>query len=365
MRFALDISQISRDNAGINQYAREVVRRLVEHSEHEFILVAKQPEEFALELKDKSQLLVLPVQPKWKGGWYKVLATQLKREKIDAFLALPLSPMALFFDRTVSFIYDLAPLTSNQYSSRFQKIRYALLIRLNLWRARGIITISKATLTALNKLFPTKKDIHVPIAYPGLSDRFNQNVSLEEVEKFKRQYGIGEKFVLSVGTVQPRKNYLTSIQAFFEFSLNNNLEWQYLIAGKLGWDYQLVLDYIAQNHLEEKVKILTDLTDYEVVVALNAANVFLQLSIEEGFGMPLVEASSMALPIVASDIEVFKEIDSPNTIYVDPTKPSLAARALEQACSTRTSPATKQFLKRFNWDNTTEIVLKALISAAQ
>lgn len=365
MLIAIDISQINLDNAGINQYAKEIISRLLKNKEHEFLLLTRSELDLSFAESNNWQQVVIKPKVKIFGGFYAAVGSFLKKHNVEVLLAFPLSPAALFFKKTVIFIYDLAPLTTDQYKSRVEKFKYWLLVKLNVAKASQIITISKATLSELNKLFPTQKDVLVPVAYPGLSDRFTAELDLKKIKSFKEEYGLGEKFVLSVGTVQPRKNYLAAVQAFFSFNLKNNLEWQYVIAGKLGWDYEPLLEYIQMHHLENHVKILSNLNDDEVVLAMNAANVFLQLSLQEGFGMPLVEAASAGLPIVASDIEVFKEIDAPNTTYVDPLDVYAAARALDEVQAKKHQNVSKTFLKKFNWEKSSEIVMETLVKVGR
>lgn len=360
MLIAIDISQINLDNAGINQYAKEIVSRLIKNKHHEFLLLTRSQLELPFKEADNWQQVVIKPRAKIFGGFYAAVGTFLKQQKVEALLAFPLSPAALFFNNTTTFIYDLAPLTTNQYKSRAERFKYWLLVKLNVTFAKQIITISKSTLNELNKLFPTKKEITVPIAYPGLSKRFSEKVDLKKIKFFKEKYNLGEKFVLSVGTVQPRKNYLAAVQAFFSFNLKNNLEWQYVIAGKLGWDYEPLLEYIHMHHLENHVRILDNLDDEEIVLALNSANIFMQLSLQEGFGMPLVEAASAGLPIVASSIDVFKEINPPNAVFVDPLDVYAAARALHEIQARKLQNVSRDFLNRFNWEHSAEIVLQTL-----
>jgi len=363
MHFAIDISQINRDNAGINQYTKEILTELVKHSQHQFMLVSRQNEALPFTLPSNVKLYVLPPQSKWRGGWYFALAKQLKEMKVDALLAPALSPVALFFPKTVMFIYDLAPLTSEQYKSTIERWRYAMLVRLNLWKAKQIVTISKATLNAIHTRYPQTKDDYIPIAYPGLAARFTQGIKLSEIEAFKSELQLGNKILLSVGTVQPRKNYLNVIYAFLEFNKRTGGEWQYVIAGRLGWEYEQIVQLVEQY--PKQLRLLTTLSDHQIVVALNAASGFVQLSLEEGFGMPLVEASAAGLPILASDISVFHEIGASNTIYVHPQDMSAIVSGLEQLVSLDVVPAGKKFFARFSWQNSASIVLEALEISAK
>lgn len=363
MRFAIDISLINQDNAGINQYTREILRELVQHGEHEFLLFARKLEALPFELPTNTKLKVLQPKSKWLGGWYRALASKLRQEKVDALLTFALTPVPLFFGRTVAYIHDISPITQRQYNSWWQTTKFRLLLGINVRRAQKILTISQTSADQLKQLF-FGIESPIEIVYPGLAKRFTGEISATAIAEFKNIYGLKENFFLSVGTLQPRKNYLTVVKAFHKFIQQNGHSgnWQYVIAGGFGWDYHEVIDYIHAYKLEEKVKILSRLNDMEIVVALRAANGFIQLSLDEGFGMPLIEAAANGLPILASNIQVFREIDLINTIYAEPTDIIAAAAKLNELSSMNKTGVNSDIAERFSWKASAQKLLQALVN---
>lgn len=362
MRFAIDISLINQDNAGINQYTREILRELVQHSQHEFLLFARKIEQLPFELPSNAKQVVLPARSKWLGGWYVALESKLRHEKVDKLLTFALTPAPLLFGNTVVYVHDISPITQKQYNSWWQTNKFRLLLGLNVRRAQKILTISQTSATQLKHLFfGIKAPIH--IVYPGLAKRFTGEISATATSEFKSKYGLKEKFFLSVGTLQPRKNYLIAIKAFHKFlqQSGHTGSWQYVIAGGFGWDYQEVIDYLHAHKLEDKVKILSRLNDMEIVVAMRAANGFIQLSLDEGFGMPLIEAAANGLPILASNISVFKEIDLINTIYVEPTDTDSIVEELIELSSMDKTGVNSDIAQQFSWKTSAQKLLQVLI----
>ena len=116
------------------------------------------------------------------------------------------------------------------------------------------------------------------------------------------------KLYLMVGTIEPRKGYGYAVEAF-EDMWKTGWDGILIIAGKIGWKVDELIEKIRRSeYLDKKLFIFNDLSDEELCYFYNNADALIFSSLREGFGLPLVEAMNYRLPVIASDIPVFREI---------------------------------------------------------
>lgn len=188
--------------------------------------------------------------------------------------------------------------------------------------ADGIIAVSAATGADLVKRYGVlgKK---ISVVHEGVDRGFFKPQSKVKVENVKSKYKIESPYVLFVGTIQPRKNLQMLIKAFS--LLVGSGEWvvgskdkkttnyqlstiNLIIAGKLGWDYQPILDAPKKYGVEDKVKFIGRVPDEDLPALYTGASVFAFPSLFEGFGLPILEAMACGCPVIASDIAPHREI---------------------------------------------------------
>ncbi|WP_274379720.1 glycosyltransferase family 1 protein [Campylobacter fetus] len=118
----------------------------------------------------------------------------------------------------------------------------------------------------------------------------------------KDRLELNNPFILFVGSIEPRKNLTTLIQAYNELNLNNI---DLVIVGAKGWENSEIHSLIKDN---EHIKFLGFTPDDDLATLYSSATIFVYPSIYEGFGIPPLEAMACGAPILLSDIEVFREI---------------------------------------------------------
>ncbi len=191
--------------------------------------------------------------------------------------------------------------------------------------AEAIIAVSKATKKDLVSRYKVaSKKIHV--VSEGVDLRFFRPKGQKEIQKVKSRYKISGNYVLAVGTVQPRKNLEMLIKAFKQVSgmvgrwdggrkarptilqSYNPTDLKLVIAGKLGWDYQKILDLPKKLGIEKNVRFLGYVKDADLPSLYSGAVVFASPSLFEGFDLPILEALACGCYVVASDIGAHREI---------------------------------------------------------
>ena len=153
--------------------------------------------------------------------------------------------------------------------------------------------------------------------YPGLSSDFRPIIDSEKLRKVRKRYKLGEEpFVLSVGTLQPRKNHLTLIKAF-ELALGDS-EYNLVLAGGKGWSYEEVYDLVESRGLQNRVLFPGFVAEEDLSALYSSANIMTFPSLYEGFGLPVLEAMACGLPVIASSVSSLPEVTRNAALLVDP-----------------------------------------------
>jgi len=124
-----------------------------------------------------------------------------------------------------------------------------------------------------------------------------------------KKYKIDKKYILSVGTIEPRKNFITLIKAFNLIKHNiNNFDYKLVIAGQTGWKSEATYRERTISPYREDILFTGRVSDKELVQIYNQAELFVYPSLFEGFGLPPLEAMSCGLPVIASKSSSLKEV---------------------------------------------------------
>ncbi|HET9091518.1 MAG TPA: glycosyltransferase family 1 protein [Acidimicrobiales bacterium] len=174
-------------------------------------------------------------------------------------------------------------------------------------------------------------------------------------------------YVLALGTVEPRKDYPTLVEAFFELSAAEP-ELRLVVAGAEGWATGALTDAVSRRRLEDKVVRLGYVNEQERSALLWNASVLAYPSLYEGFGFPPLEAMAAGVPVVATRAGGVPEVVGEAALLVDPGDPASLAGAMRSALHDevlrqRLVAAGRQRAGSFSWDRTAEEMV-ALYRAA-
>lgn len=192
-------------------------------------------------------------------------------------------------------------------------------------RAARIITISQSSKNDIIKAYRVP-DSRVVVTYPGLSMKHETPVKTPK------------NYILSVGTIQPRKNYVKLIEAFSLFIKQNRQKFSNLklvIIGKKGWLYEPILSAPKKYGIEDCVQFMDFVPDSALPSYYKNALCFALPSLYEGFGLPVLEAMAYKCPVVVSNVSSLPEIAGRAGIYVDPTDAADIAKGLLTAVRQR------------------------------
>lgn len=224
--------------------------------------------------------------------------------------------------------------------------------------SEAIITISEFSKRAIIDAYNLNSN-RVTVAYPALSHQ-PMGVSMDKSL-------LPKKYILSVGTLQPRKNFSRLIEAFSSLP---DSKIHLVIAGKKGWLYEEILASPEKYGVKERVHFLEYISDNKLQFLYKGAICFVLPSLYEGFGLPVLEAMSYGLPVVVSNSSSLPEIAGNAGIYVDPLSTESIAQGLQTALSESADERKKRMklgdlrVKEFSWDKAAKTVMEKLESVA-
>lgn len=179
--------------------------------------------------------------------------------------------------------------------------------------ADHVIAVSECTKRDIVKDYGISSD-KVSVIYQGCDPLFAQPVAPDRVAEVRQRYSLPEKFILSVGTIEERKNLLSVVRA-----LSHLPEDIHLVAVGRRTKYTNLIDrFVAENGLQGRVHLLHAVPYPDLPVIYRCAAVFVYMSLYEGFGIPLLEALNSRVPVVAAKGSCLEEAGGPGSVYVAP-----------------------------------------------
>lgn len=235
-------------------------------------------------------------------------------------------------------------------------------------QATKIFTISNASKNDILKVYH-KHPSDVMVTYLGIKEgaRFTSRTANMNKEELEKKFGITGKYVLFVGTLQPRKNIVRLIEAF---SLVLDKSPQLVVIGKKGWLYEEILAAPKKFGVEERVIFLDFVTDDDLPSLYHHAEVFVLPSLYEGFGLPVLEAMKLGCPVITSNVSSLPEAGGDAALYVNPEDTQDIAEKIEKVISDkklREQMVKKGFehIKQFSWEKTARQTLEILENVAK
>ena len=222
--------------------------------------------------------------------------------------------------KKVTIIHDMV-IYDHPETVRFRTMLYLKLgLRKSVKRADLIITDSYFSKERILKHLKVKEE-KIRVIHPCIDyEVFNKKNAhkAEIVQQIRKKYSLKEKYMLYLGTLEPRKNIKRLILAYSHLVEKNAVPPELVIAGGKGWKYQDIYKTIKEKNLESRVKILGYVEEKDAPVIMGNAMFFVFPSMYEGFGMPPVEALACGTPVMAGNAASLPEALEENAHYVDP-----------------------------------------------
>jgi len=227
-------------------------------------------------------------------------------------------------------VHDLSFLLYPHSFRALNRYYLQLFTRLSVRQARRVIAVSESTKRDLSRYYRLSP-ANIDVVHNGVDDRF-QPLPAGQVADFRARHGLPQRFILFVGTLEPRKNVAHLIQAYARLPTGRP---PLLLIGGKGWLHQEVLAAVDRLHLSDQVRFVGYVPAGELPWWYNAAELFVYPSLYEGFGLPPLEAMACGTPVIASNASSLPEVVGRAGILVNPTDGEGLTRAMEQVLASQ------------------------------
>jgi glycosyltransferase involved in cell wall biosynthesis len=314
-------------SAGINWYIYNLLHHLPEMASDIEYTVFTSERRYTATPGIHLQVSQLPTdRPPVRILWEQALQPwAVRRAKLDllhspAFVGPLFSACPL-----VVTVHDLSFLFFPQSFRTLNRSYLRLFTWLSVRRAQRVLAVSESTkrdLVQYYGLSPAKVDV----VYNGVDSAFRP-LPAEQVAAFRRQAGLPERFMLFVGTLEPRKNVVRLIEAYAR--LPKERPPLVLVGGK-GWLYEQIFAQVEALNLSGQVHFAGYVLAEDLPLWYNAADLFVYPSLYEGFGLPPLEAMACGTAVITSTASSLPEVVGKAGLAVDPTDTEALATAMGQ-----------------------------------
>ena len=331
MLIGLDGIPLTFPKTGVGHYTAQLAHALAEIApEHEFRLVY--PSSFPAIDSDSSAFpnfhsVRVPVGPIRKHWWSVGLPAYIRRERIQVFHGTNYDVPLWRRCRTVLTIHDLSlllhPETHERRSVARAKRRLPLMAR----TADAIVVPTEAIKREVcERLRVAEEKV---FSVPEAAREFFRPVPIGDTRATRERLGIGDEFILTVGTIEPRKNIPTLVDAFERLRLlESNRQLQLVIAGGEGWLSGSSFEAIRSSTAADRIVLTGYLEDEALRDLYSSCRVFVYPSLYEGFGLPPLEAMACGAPGIVSDIAALLESTGGAARTADARNPDDLAHAI-------------------------------------
>lgn len=295
---------------------------------------------------------------------------QLRRLRPDLFHYQYTGPLFRLAPEIVT-IHDVSFERHPEFFAAAEAFRLRVTVRRAVKTARKILTVSEFSKREIVSLLgvPEQK---VEVIYNGVGPEFGRARNSCEVDACLQRYSIQTPYLLAVGNISRRKNQLMMMRAFALWAKRNpHTECRLVIAGKRHGPAPDVAAEAARVGLDERrLMILGYIPEQDLPHLYAGADLLLNTSLYEGFGLPLVEAMRCGVPVIASRASCFPEIAGDAALLVDPMNPQEIVEAIENLIGNKAlrDDLIGRGVRRaeaFRWDNAAHQTLKVYDEAVQ
>ncbi len=265
------------------------------------------------------------INPRVRIPWEQLLAPLLLRSiRADVFHGvLNVAPLFCPVPSVIT-IHDLAFLSFPQTFRRLNRSYLTWATRVSARRAARILAVSEATKQEIVRLLgiPAEK---IVVTHNACDARFAPPDPVA-LDAFRRRVGLPERFILFVGTLEPRKNLPTLLDAYARIAPSTDVP--LIIGGGKGWLYDEIFARAESLNLGDRVRFAGYIDGVDLPLWYAAATVFTLPSLYEGFGMPLLEAMACGTPVVTTTSSSLPEVVGDAGLTVPPTDADALGAAL-------------------------------------
>lgn len=362
MAIYIDISAAAHSRAGLGRYAESLARALVQKHPGQFAFFYNR-DRGTSPLAGLESVPIRTVRAGYKpwrmavwlgqllGLGFEQLVPEAELYHATEHLLLPLKRVP-----TVLTVHDLI---YHLFPEHHKPLNYWFLNRampLFVQRARAIIAVSESTRQDLIRCYGVQPD-KITVVYEAAAPHFCP-ASPEAIAAVRARYGLPEDFILTVGTIEPRKNLSRLLDALQRLRQKED-DVRLVVVGSTGWLYEGFFGRLEKLQLGDAVLLPGYVSDADLPAVYSAATVCVLPSLYEGFGLSVLEAMACGTAVVCSRTSSLPEVGGDAACYFDPTDVEEMAEAIgtvwhDEALRAEMGKRGLAQVARFSWTRAAE-----------
>jgi len=373
MLIGIDASRaFIKNRTGIEEYSYQVIKNLMNRigKEHQVVLYIRQNQSVDFNLfgnlpAGKQDWKVKAI--KWPRLWTQIgLSLEMLFNKVDV-LFIPAHTVPIIHPKnTVVTIHGLEYEFCPKAYSFWERLYMRISIKNSCRWAKKIIAVSENTKRDLIKLYNIPEE-KIRVIYEGYEKKLQSPIS-------NFQSSLNEKifkpYLLFVGRIEERKNIAGILDAYRILVEKYNIPHALVLAGAPGFGYGFIKlkiqNYLKIKNLKLKITELDYVSENQKWQLLSHADIFLFPSLYEGFGLPILEAQSIGVPVIASNNSSIPEVVGKSAILIDPKNPNEIAEAVQKILSDENLKKDLiakglENVKRFSWEKCVQQIAEVIL----
>lgn len=320
MNIGFDAKRYFYNLSGLGNYSRNIVSYLTDNYPNNDYFLFKPNIKNNLNFTLDNKLKI--IEPKninsliknsiWRT---KGLLKEADFKQLDVFHGLSNElPVGVYKNpvKSVLSVHDLIFIRFPELYKFIDRKIYTWKIKKSCFEADKIVAISEQTKSDIVEFLNVNPN-KIEVVYQGCNSLFFNELDYVYKQNIRKKYSLPEDYILNVGTIEPRKNTLLLVKAVYNSKIANPL----VIVGKNTFYTKEIREYIAEKKMDKQVVILNDVSFQDLPALYQSAKIFVYPSYFEGFGIPIIEAFNSKIPVIASDIRVFKEVAADAALFFE------------------------------------------------
>ena len=335
MKIGFDAKRAFLNSSGLGNYSRNTLNALQQyHPDNHYVLFTPEIHKELFHHYEKFDVISpdSPTSKIFKSLWRSFsVSGQLKKHEIDIFHGLSNElPEGIHKTNVPSVvtIHDLIFMRFPQFYKSIDRNIYFRKVKYACSAATKIIAISGQTKEDIVNYFGVDQD-KIEVVYQSVSPRYFE---IQNPKYLLEKYELPEKFILSVGTIEHRKNQLSLLKAIHSAKIDARVVF---VGTPTSYTAEL-LKFISENKLDEQVKFLSNIPKKELAGLFRLATLSVYISLFEGFGLPVIESMASGCPVITSNVSVLPETAGKAAILCDPNNTEEIGEAVKKLLGSKT-----------------------------
>lgn len=369
-RVAVDAHMVGERETGNETYTLNLIRALLDSdSENEYQVLSPHPQRLTPLLPQRDNLRILTVRP--ANPLLRIPVAMpliLKRQRSSLVHVNYIAPLFAPCPSVVT-VHDLSFEFYPEFFSPRDRLVLSTFVPRSVRSAAKVIAVSQWTKKDLLRRYQLPEE-KVVVTYEAAGEEFRPVKDAQALAAVRSKYRLGERFILTLGNLHPRKNLGRLIAAYASLRQAGRIRHQLVIAGQVGWQASPIFQQVRYLGLEGEVLFPGYIPQQDLPALYSDCDLFVFPSLYEGFGLPPLEAMACGAPVVSSRAASLPEVLGEAALFFDPYNEEDIARVIERALTPSELAAQLRargvkHVQSFSWTKTAEKTLRVYVEVTK